>query len=272
MLIRIGYDMVFEFSAETPMILKLFVHPSQVQALVNNDDLQSDPPLQVESFTDGFGNRCVRILAPPGSLRLWAEALVRDNGQPDLVCPEAREHPVAELPVETLPFLLGSRYCETDRLCQAAWDLFGLAPPGWGRVQAICDWVHKEVRFGYEHARANRSAWEAFDERIGVCRDIAHLAIAFCRCMNIPARYASGYLGDIGIPPEPYPMDFNAWFEAYLGGRWHTFDPRHNMPRIGRVLMARGRDAADTAMTTAFGVNCLRSFRVLTEEVPDLSM
>ncbi len=236
MLIRIGYDLVFEFCAETPMILMLFVHPGQARALVRNDDMQSDPPLQVEPFIDNFGNRCARIVAPEGTLRLWAETLIRDNGQPEPVDQGAREHPVAELPVETLPFLLGSRYCETDKLCQAAWDLFGLTPPGWGRVQAICDWVHSEVRFGYEYARANRSAWEVFEERIGVCRDIAHLAVAFCRCMNIPARYASGYLGE---------------------------------RRIGRVLMARGRDAADTAMTTAFGFNCLRSFSVLTEEVPE---
>ncbi len=269
MLIRIGYDMVFEFSTETPMILMLFVHPSQARSLLGNDDLHSDPPLQAEFFIDNFGNRCARIIAPPGQIRLWTEALVRNDGQPEPVHTEAGEHPVADLPIETLPFLRGSRYCETDRLSQAAWDLFGMAPPGWLRVQAICDWVHKEVRFGYEYARANRSALEVFQERIGVCRDIAHLAVAFCRCMNIPARYASGYLGDIGIPPEPYPMDFNAWFEAYLGGGWHTFDPRHNMPRIGRVLMARGRDAGDTAMTTAFGVNCLRSFRVVTEELPE---
>ncbi len=267
MLIRIGYDMVFEFSTPTPMILMLFVHPSQAQALLDNDDLHSDPPLQTDVFIDSYGNRCARLLAPPGSLRLWTEVLIRDNGQPEQVQPDAREHPVTELPVDTLPFLLGSRYCETDRLSQAAWDLFGAVAPGWVRVQAICDWVHKEVLFSYAHARSTRSALEVFEERIGVCRDIAHLAVAFCRCLNIPARYASGYLGDIGIPPEPYPMDFNAWFEAYLGGGWHTFDPRHNMRRIGRVLMARGRDASDTFLTTSFGGNCLRSFKVLSEEV-----
>lgn len=267
MLIRIGYDIRFELPAPTPLVLMLFVHPSRVADLERPDRLRSDPPLALEEFLDGFGNRCARTLAPAGPLRLWTEALIRDGGQPEPAFPELPQHPVAELPVETLPFLLGSRYCETDRLAEAARQLFGETPEGWGRVQAICDWVHEHIRFGYEHARADKSAWQVFRDRRGVCRDLTHLAVTFCRCLNIPARYASGYLGDIGIPPEPYPMDFNAWFEAYLGGRWHTFDPRHNARRIGRVLMTVGRDAADTALTTAFGPNLMTAFQVDTAEV-----
>ncbi|BCR03092.1 transglutaminase [Desulfuromonas versatilis] len=267
MLIRIGYDIRFDFPGPTPLLLLLFVHPSRCADLERPDRLRSAPALQIEEFLDGFGNRCARTLAPAGPLRLSADTLVRDDGLPEPAFPELRQHPVSELPVETLPFLLGSRYCETDLLAPVAWRLFGACPEGWPRVQAVCDWVHEHIRFGYEHARADKGAWEVFRDRRGVCRDMAHLAVAFCRCLHIPARYASGYLGDIGIPPDPLPMDFNAWFEAYLGGAWHTFDPRHNTRRIGRVLMSLGRDATDTALTTAFGRNNLTGFRVITEEV-----
>jgi transglutaminase-like putative cysteine protease len=192
---------------------------------------------------------------------------LRDTGQPDRVAPHAEQIPVQLLPEETLMFLLGSRYCETERLLQTAWALFAGAPTGWGRVQAICDFVHRHVTFGYEHARVTKTAWEVYNEQKGVCRDFAHLAITLCRCMNIPARYCTGYLGDIGLPPPYAPMDFAAWFEAYLGGEWHVFDPRNNVPRIGRVLLARGRDAADVAITTTFGPNTLEGFRVWTDEV-----
>ena len=174
---------------------------------------------------------------------------------------------VEDLPAETLNFLLASRYCETDRLSEVAWNLFGQAPMGWGRVQAICDFVHRHIVFGYEYAGATKTAWDVFNEATGVCRDYAHLAVTFCRCMNIPARYCTGYLGDIGMPPPYGPMDFAGWFEAYLGGRWHTFDARNNMPRIGRVLIAQGRDAADVPITHTFGPNTLVSFKVWTDEV-----
>jgi transglutaminase-like putative cysteine protease len=180
---------------------------------------------------------------------------------------DAIEHPVNQLPEETLPFLLGSRYCETDRLMQTAWDLFSTSPRGWNRVQRICDFVHSHIAFGYEHADVTRTAYDVFQQKHGVCRDFAHLAVALCRCMNIPARYCTGYLGDIGVTPSPLPMDFSAWFEAYLGGTWHTFDARHNTPRVGRVLIARGRDAADAAIATSFGPHTLESFRVWTDEV-----
>jgi transglutaminase-like putative cysteine protease len=201
-------------------------------------------------------------------MRISADALVNDTGLPDVIVPQAQQIPVQDLPSDTLVYLLGSRYCETDRLSETAWDLFGHAPKGWARVQAICDYVHRHLTFGYEYASVTRTALEAFNDRTGVCRDFTHLAVAFCRCMNIPARYCTGYLGDIGMPPPYGPMDFAAWFEVFLGGQWHTFDARNNMPRIGRVLIARGRDAADVALSNAFGRNTLTSFRVWTDEVP----
>ncbi len=166
-------------------------------------------------------------------------------------------------------YLLGSRYCDTDLLSDTAWQLFGGTPPGWARVQAICDHVHERLKFGYEYARPTRTAWDGFHEQLGVCRDFAHLAITLCRCMNIPARYCTGYLGDIGVPPDDTPMDFSAWFEVYLGGAWYTFDARHNAPRIGRILMARGRDATDVALTTTFGRCTLTGFTVHTYEVSE---
>jgi transglutaminase-like putative cysteine protease len=217
--------------------------------------------------TDSFGNWCTRIVAPAGEVRIFADALVSDTGLPDIVAPEAPQAPVESLPPDTLLFLLGSRYCETDLLTPIAWQLFGGTPPGWPRVQAICDYVHGRIQFGYGFARPTKTAWQVHEERAGVCRDFAHLAIAFCRSMNIPARYCTGYLGDIGVPPSDAPMDFSGWFEAFLGGDWYTFDARHNTPRIGRVLIARGRDASDVAISTAFGASALTGFRVWTDEV-----
>jgi transglutaminase-like putative cysteine protease len=205
-------------------------------------------------------------------MRLAADGTVHDSGLPDVVVPQAGQHAVEDLPAETLVYLLGSRYCETDRLSDIAWQLFEKTTPGWARVQAICDFVHSHVRFGYQHARATKTATDVIIERRGVCRDFAHLAITLCRCMNIPARYCTGYLGDIGVPPEPDPMDFSAWFEVYLGGRWYAFDARHNIPRIGRIVMARGRDAADVAFSTTFGPNVLRRFVVHTDEAPAAEM
>jgi transglutaminase-like putative cysteine protease len=264
--LRIGYELVYDCPQPTPMMLTLHVHFTRVSDLVVPDHMVTDPAVPITGYRDGFGNWCSRIVAPAGRLRLTAAARVRDSGAPDRIVPAAVQHPVQDLPEETLVFLLGSRYCETDRLSQAAWDLFGKAPTGWGRVQAICDFVYHHIHFGYAHARSTRTAWEVFHERRGVCRDYAHLAVAFCRCMNIPARYCTGYLGDIGVPPSPDPMDFSAWFEAYLGGGWYTFDARNNVPRIGRVLIARGRDAADVPISNSFGPNTLVGFRVWTDE------
>jgi transglutaminase-like putative cysteine protease len=267
MQIRVGYELLYDCPQPTPMILTLHIHHTRVTDIVVPDHLITTPAVPVTAYRDGFGNWCSRIIAPKGELQLTANAVLRDSGQPDAVVPWAHQHPVPELPEETLVYLLGSRYCETDLLVQTAWERFGHGPTGWGRVQAICDFVHHHVRFGYEHARPTKTAWETLQEGAGVCRDYAHLAIALCRCMNIPARYCTGYLGDMGTPPPYGPMDFAGWFEAYLGGQWYTFDPRNNVPRIGRVLIARGRDATDAAISSTFGPNTLKGFKVWTDEV-----
>jgi transglutaminase-like putative cysteine protease len=267
MQIRLGYELAYDCRQPTPMLLMLNVHYTRVSDMVVPDHLVTSPSIPIGAYRDGFGNWCSRIVAPTGRTRLSAKAIVNDTGEPDVVATDGNQHVVEDLPDDALPFLLASRYCETDRLSEIAWSLFGKTPLGWGRVQAICDYVHQHIVFGYEHARASRTAWEAHCDRTGVCRDYAHLAVAFCRCMNIPARYCTGYLGDIGVPVSDAPMDFAAWFEAYVGGKWHTFDARNNIPRIGRVLIARGRDAADVAISTTFGPNTLSSFTVLTEEV-----
>jgi len=267
MLIRIGYEVDYCCPQPTPMILTLNVHYSRASDLTAPDHLITSPTVPITAYRDSFGNWCSRIVAPQGRLRITTNAYVRDSGQPDPVVYSAQQAAVQDLPQETLIFLLGSRYCETDLLSNIAWGLFAQAPFGWGRVQAICDFVHQHISFGYEYANVTNTAWQVFNEQKGVCRDYAHLAIAFCRCMNIPARYCTGYLGDIGIPPPYGPMDFAGWFEAWLDGRWHTFDARNNIPRIGRVLIARGRDASDVAITTTFGPNTLEGFRVWTDEV-----
>ncbi len=267
MQIRVGFEMSFDCPQPTPMIFTLNVHFTRVSDLVGRDDLVFEPRVPIAAYRDSFGNWCTRIVAPVGRLHVRADALVNDSGAPDVVVPDAQQIPVQELPEDTLLFLLGSRYCETDRLSAKAWELFGQTPPGWARVQAICDFVHRHIGFGYEHASVTRSALEAFEGKTGVCRDYAHLAVAFCRCMNIPARYCTGYLGEIGMPPPYGPMDFAAWFEAFLGGQWYTFDARNNMPRVGRVLIARGRDASDVALCSTFGPNTLSSFKVWTDEV-----
>jgi len=268
MFIRLGYDIEFEVPAPVAMVAMLTVHPSRVADLRAPDEMSIEPGVPLTSYMDGFGNRCTRFVAPQGTLRLSNTTLIEDSGTPDLVSPNAREHPVGELPDDALIYLLNSRYCEVDRLSNVAAELFGQIAPGWGRVQAICDWVNAKVRFGYHHARPTRTALDVFTDRVGVCRDYQHLAIAFCRALNIPARYATGYLGDIGVPLV-LPMDFSAWFEAYLDDQWWIFDARNNTPRIGRVLIATGRDASDVAITTSFGAANLTRFTVVAEEVTD---
>jgi transglutaminase-like putative cysteine protease len=272
MRIRVGFEITYDFVARTPMMLMLNVHPSRAADVIKPDQLRGSPAVPFTRYLDAFGNVCTRLVAPPGQLEIFTDALVADSGLPDAVEPAARQHEIAELPHDALVFLLASRYCETERLMEAAWSRFGQTPPGWARVQAICDFVHSHVRFGYQHARATKTATDVIIERRGVCRDFAHLAITLCRCMNIPARYCTGYLGDIGVPPEPEPMDFSAWFEVFLGGRWYSFDARHNIPRIGRIVMARGRDAADVAFSTTFGPNVLKRFVVHTDEVAAAEM
>jgi transglutaminase-like putative cysteine protease len=266
MKIRAGYEISYDCPQPTPMILQVSVHPSRMPDLISWDGLLIDPVIPANTYHDSFGNFCHVIRAPAGRLTLSTNFLVQDSGALDDVVPDAEQHPLEHLPVEALIFLLGSRYCETDRLSDEAWRLFKHTPLGWPRVQAICDFVHAHMTFGYEHSRATRTASEAYAERHGVCRDYAHLAVTFCRCLNIPTRYCTGYITDIGVPPPYAPMDFAAWIEVYLGGRWHTFDPRNNAPRIGRILIARGRDAADVPLTHIFGPGTLSGFRVWAEE------
>jgi transglutaminase-like putative cysteine protease len=249
------------------MILNLNVHYTRAADLVRTDNMLTDPWVPLTLYRDGFGNWCTRLVAPAGLTRITADALINDRGLTEPVMPNAQEHSVESLPEETLVYLLGSRYCDTDNLSAIAWSMFGNTAPGWNRVQTICNFVNAHITFGYQFARPSKTASEAFHERQGVCRDFAHLAITLCRCLNIPARYCTGYLGDIGIPPVDAPMDFAGWFEAYIGGAWYTFDARNNTPRVGRVLIARGRDAADVAISMTFGPNVLESFRVWTDEV-----
>jgi transglutaminase-like putative cysteine protease len=271
-LIRLGYDLSFDVPAPVAMAAMLHVYPSRAGDLLHADNLHTDPCLPVRQFTDAYGNWCSRFLAPAGKIRLWNSTMIKDSGEPDPVAPDARQIPVERLPDETLQYLLSTRYCEVDRLSNIALELFGHIEPGWARAQAICDWVHQKVTFGYQFARPTKTALDVYTERNGVCRDFQHLAVTFCRCLNIPARYVTGYLGDIGVPPVPSPMDFSAWFEVYLDDQWWAFDARHNRPRIGRVLMAVGRDAADVAITTSFGLTHLTNFTVVTEEVAEGSL
>ncbi len=269
MQLRLGYEIDYSFPQPTPMILVLSIHYSRASDIIVPDHLTVNPSAPLRGYRDSFGNWCNRVLAPAGSFRIRTDALIRDTGMLDPVVRDAGQHLIQDLPEEALIFLLGSRYCETDLMSQTAWDLFGTVQPGWPRVQAICDYVHNRIAFDYQQARATRTASEAWHERTGVCRDFTHLAVTFCRCMNIPARYCTGYLSDIGTPPPFAPGDFAAWMEVYIGGDWHTFDPRNNVPRIGRVLLARGRDAADVAIATTFGPNILQSFKVWTDEVAE---
>lgn len=266
--IRVGYDLVFDVATPTTILTLLRVYPTEEHRLVRPECPTVEPGIPYDEYIDAYGNRAMRVLAPAGKIRLYNDAVVVDSGEPDLIAPEAEQHPVDRLPSEVIPFLLSSRYCEVDRLGDIAWDLFGHTPLGWPRVQAVCDWVHNHIQFGYEYARSTKTAYDAYTEGRGVCRDFTHLALTFCRCLNIPARYATGYLGDIGVPPVPAPMDFSAWFEVYLGNQWYTFDARHNIPRIGRIVMARGRDAVDAALTTSFGPTRLEKFVVWTDEIP----
>lgn len=270
MLIRAGYEFGFDVPLPVTMILKLYLHPSLLTKVKESENLLVEPGTIGEEFFDKFGNRASRLLLPAGPIRIYNEVVIENEWQPDIVNWNAQQIPLEELPPSVLPYLMSSRYCEVDLLSEIAWELFGETPPGWARVQAICDWVHSNVRFGYEYARVTKTAYDVYQERTGVCRDFNHLALTFCRCLHIPARYASGYLSDMGIPPQPLAMDFSAWFEVYLDHQWYTFDARHNAPRSGRLLMTRGLDAVDTALTTSFGQVNLTKFQVWTKDVSEI--
>jgi transglutaminase-like putative cysteine protease len=266
--LNVGYELIYDCPQPTPMLLVLHIHYTRASDILVPDHIITDPSVPLSAYRDGFGNWCSRIIAPQGRIRIASNAVVRDSGKLDTAVKDAQQHSIEDLPEEALVFLLASRYCDTEKLSQIAWDLFGKTEPGWARVQAVCDYVHNHITFNYMDANPTRTASEAFYERRGVCRDFTHLAIAFCRSLNIPARYCTGYLSDLGTPKPWAAGDFAAWFEAYIGGRWQMFDPRNNVPRLGRVLMARGRDAIDVAITTTFGPNTLVSFKVITDETP----
>ncbi|OAI54221.1 transglutaminase [Planctomycetaceae bacterium SCGC AG-212-F19] len=266
--IKVDCEIALNFPKPAAVVFMLLLHPSVAPAVRTPERLEVDPDVPWSEYLDLYGNRCGRAFVPAGQVVFRNSAVVEDSGQPDPQVWNAYQHPVQELPHDALLFLLASRYCEVDsELKEIAWAIFGHLPAGWPLVQTICNFVNRHIRFDYNLARANRTALEVYRERVGVCRDFMHLAITLCRCLNVPARYCTGYLGDIGVPPVPMPMDFSAWFEVFLGGRWYAFDARNNVPRIGRILVARGRDAADVALTTAFGINQLQSFRVGTVEV-----
>jgi transglutaminase-like putative cysteine protease len=269
MKIRCGYEISYDVRSPCPMILLLNVHPDREGDLLGADQVRFSRPVRERPYLDGFGNRCLLVHVAAGPLVISNDFIIRDEGERDETPFDAVQHAVEDLPTDVLVYLLGSRYCETDRLSDMAWSLFGAVPKGWPLVQAILDYAHARVAFGYQYARATKTAFEAHQERQGVCRDYAHLAVALCRCMNIPARYATGYLGDIGVPISDDPMDFSAWLEVYLGGGWRTVDARHNRPRVGRIVMARGRDATDVAIVTSFGDCTLTGFKVITEEIAD---
>lgn len=269
MLIHVGVEIGFDFPQPSAVVMMLHLHPSCAPNIRKPEQLWIEPFVPITEYFDIYGNRCARAYVPAGRITMRNEAIVVDSGLPEPQVPHAWQHYVQDLPDEMLLYLLASRYCEVDsELKDVAWKLFASAPFGWPRVQAVCDFVHNHIRFDYMLARSNRTALEVYREKTGVCRDYMHLAITFCRCLNIPARYCTGYLGDIGVPPADAPMDFSAWFEVYIGGRWYPFDARNNQPRIGRVLMARGRDAADVALTTTFGANQLQTFKVRVDEIP----
>lgn len=265
--LRLGVELDYNLAAPTPMIAILNVHSSAAERLEYPDYLRTTPEVPVQGYHDSYGNWCCRLVAPPGQFSIRTDTVIRDSGLPDPYEPNAIQHAVEDLPPDVLVFLLGSRYCETDRLADEGWRLFGHTAPGWARVQAVCDFVNQHIQFSYAQARPTRTAAEAYQERIGVCRDFAHLAVAFCRTLNIPTRYVTGYISDVGEPPPYAAMDLAAWMEVYLSGRWYTFDPRNNKRRIGRIPIAYGRDAADVPITHTFGPNTLTRFAVVTEEL-----
>jgi transglutaminase-like putative cysteine protease len=270
MLISFGFDIALRLESEASVLFYLKLHPSRLRDLVSPEQFEIQPGYHFDEFLDNYGNRCGRVHCKPGIIRFTNRGIIRDSGELDPIDPPARQEEIFKLPADAMAYLLPSRYCESDsELASFAWEKFGPTQTGWERVQAICEFVHQHVEFDYAKAKADRTALETFRERVGVCRDFTHLAITLCRCLNIPARYVNGYLGDIGVPPAPYPMDFSAWMDVYLGGRWFSFDPRHNCRRIGRIVVARGRDACDVPLTISFGKHSLEAFSVVTEEVPE---
>ncbi|MEA2708154.1 MAG: hypothetical protein QOF78_755 [Phycisphaerales bacterium] len=268
MFVRIGFDLQYDVPSVTPMLLMLHTHRSVAARLQRPEQLLIEPgALASHNFIDSFGNVATRVIAPAGKVRFWGDNVIEDSGEAEPTIDGAKLHLIEELPDDCIRFLLASRYCEVDRMSQTAWDLFGKTPATWERVAAVLDWVHDHVEFGYPFARSTKTAMDVCNEKKGVCRDFQHLAITLLRALNVPARYCTGYLGDIGVPVNPTPMDFSAWLEVFIGGKWFALDGRHNTPRIARILMARGRDATDVAISTTFGPARLEKFTVWTDEV-----
>lgn len=267
MKIHYGCKISIAVDAPTPTVCMVEVRPDFVIHPVSGA-FSTQPSIGMRTGRDVYGNRVRRFIAPQGETTITLDDTLIVDRSLDRRDSGAIAHPVHELPDDVLTYLKPSRYCDTDKLSNSAWSWFGGLRRNTSLVETICDFTHRKLRFDYQQARATRTASEAFEERVGVCRDFAHLAIALCRAMNVPARYVNGYLGDVGVPPDPAPMDFNAWFEAYLGGQWYTFDARHNCRRIGRLPIARGHDACDVPMIQTFGPHRLSHFTVVTEEVP----
>jgi transglutaminase-like putative cysteine protease len=269
MRIRYGCEITFHVDMPTPTLCLVDLRPERRVEAEEDIPFTTTPAQIVRTDRDAYGNVLRRFVAQPGDTTIKLEGTVDDTGALDDRDPDAARLSVASLPADALLYLAGSRYCETDKLSQLAWDIFGSAPATTRLVEDICTFVHENVVFDYAQARNTRTAVETLQEGVGVCRDFAHLAITLCRALNVPARYVNGCLGDIGVPYNPDPMDFNAWFEAYLGGRWYTFDARHNVRRIGRIAVAYGRDAADVPMLQTIGPHVLKSFAVTTYEITD---
>ena len=267
--VKVGCTFIYDSEYPTPMIF--LVRPAAFDRHRILDEVRTvTPSVPVEDYIDHFGNGVWRLVAPAGEFQLQYDALIDVSGEPDLTLTDVYQTPIEQMPYDVLPFTLPSRYCESDLFSDDAWQLFGETPMGWARVQAICDWVHSNITYGIG-STVHTTGYQAYQARRGVCRDFAHIAVSFCRALNIPARYVYGYLPDIAVPFDPVPMDFHAWFEAYLGGAWYTFDARHNKPRIGRVLIGRGRDAVDVALTTTYGASRLTSLNVRADQVDEVS-
>ncbi len=268
MRLRIGFDFTIVSEIATPTAAIVRPRDSDAHALID-ERLTIEPALDLHRYQDSFGNLVWRWLAPAGTMTMRYDAIADRDRLPDEVLADLPGTPVSELPDEAIVYTLPSRYCPSDMVIGDAWNLFGATPDGWARVQAICDWAHANIAYGYGNSISTTSGYDAYLNRAGVCRDFAHIGVMFCRALNIPARYVYGYLPDIDVPYNPTPMDFHAWFEAYVGGAWRTFDARHNQPRVGRVVIARGRDAVDTAIMTSYGNSRLTGFTVWADEVND---
>jgi transglutaminase-like putative cysteine protease len=263
--LRVGSEFIYSSQGETPAILQVEARLDS-DAKIVQEKWEVEPHVSSHTYSDVYGNRCRRVTLPPGQTTLRYDALVEVSAHPDVVVPEAQTALVQNLPDDLLLFTLASRYCQSDSLSNDAWNLFANTPPTWARVQAICDWAHRNVIYVSGCSTPETTALDVYNSQQGICRDFAHMGVTLCRAMNIPARYCFGYMPDIGVEIPDVAMDFHAWFEVYLGGKWHTFDARHNVPRIGRVPIARGRDAVDCAMVTTYGAAILEKMTVWADE------